>query len=384
MQRRLKRRGAAGRGLRALAALLFLPLVLSMVSCGGREMYHSTLEVDPASWDTIDVDVRFAVRGVLGPARPTEADDVTVKLYDADYELLYEGPGPAIPVPDAALQSQERLVVEACGTIEVATVCQQRTLEASPKRIRLQENLTYPRHGRYDRGSYDFDFVLERQVFGSDAWEPVPEARLPEVYLVASVEGQAESAIRIPVSAPSGQFDLSRYDNFMEFEYRMLRALERRNEVPVQLQLYSDLDEAVPLASFERIVRHKTREQREEELERWVRLAAERLLERFEPYDGARAYVRDWDFDPDTRRYDIQIRLSWGHLFFDRREVIGDLEVGEDGTDAVFIQRDLSRAARRPWRQRVGGDRVVLGTLEWEPPESDHEAPRAQEIARRF
>src|SRR5690606_23810201 len=100
----------------------------------------------------------------------------------------------------------------------------------------------------------------------------------------------------------------------------------RRDAVPVRIEVYAGLEgEAGPLATLERIVREKSREEREEEMELFVRLAAERLLDRFEPYDDGRAYVRRWSFDKDSRRYEVRLRLSWGQLFFGRRVVDGVL-----------------------------------------------------------
>ncbi|HEX7069898.1 MAG TPA: hypothetical protein VF190_03790 [Rhodothermales bacterium] len=346
-------------------------------------MELGTLEVQPLSWDSLRVEVGFAERGI-GPPRPVDVDSVVFRLFDGEYQTLYEGTGPVVPVPDSKLGDRERLVLEACGTLHGTTVCDQRMLQASPKRVTFREDLTYPRDGRYDRGDYSFAFRLERQAFEGGQWEELPGTPMTSAYLVASVDGDTDTSVRVPISAAGGEFDLSRYENYATFDYRMRRALERRDAVPVQIEVYAGLDgEAGPLATLERIVREKSREEREEEMERFVQLAAERLLERFEPYDDGRAYVRRWAFDEDSRRYEVRLRLTWGHLFFGRRVVDGELSVGEDGSDAVFTQHDLNREARRPWRQRIGRDRVALGTLEWESPETDLD-PDESGITRRL
>ena len=283
--------------------------------------------------------------------------------------------------------SEERLVVEACGTIEGVSICEQRIIETSPKRILFAEDLTYPVHGQYERGAFDFAFRMERQAFESDAWEPLPDVEIDDAYLVATVEGKPETSVRVPVDAARGRFDLSRYENFPEFEFRMIRGLKNGDAVPVRLELFAGLSgDEQRLASLERIVREKSREERESEMEEYVRLAVERLLEAFEPYDHARAWVRDWRFDSETRQYDVHVKVAWDGRHSDRGELDGNLLFREDGTSAVFERDDLNRMARRLWRRQIGEDRVMLGSLKLNSEESEPAVAEnvIHEITRRF
>ncbi len=366
-----------------------LPLVLVvflLTGCGRQaELGVSAFEIERHSWDSLQVEVTFASHPRWGPPRAVEPRQYVLRLFNAAYDPVYEGAGPGIPVPDGVLGSQERLVIEACGLIGDVEVCDQRMIEASPKRVEFASDLVYPEHGQYERGAYDFAFRLERKSFDSEEWEAVPNGQVSGAYLVATVEGRPETSIRVPLDGGNGRFDLSRHENFPEFEFRVLRGLKNGEPVPIQFELFAGAATERPLlATMERVVREKTRDERQTELEEFVRLASERLLEKLERFDEARAWIRQWTFDPDTKRYEIGIRLSWGGRFFDRRVVEGNLEVGEDGSNAIFTMRDLSRDARRTWWRHIGEERVPLGTLEIEEQDEAVPQPVAHEIARRL
>lgn len=357
-------RAGSVRTSRSRLELALFVLILAS-GCGWREeLQLARLDVNHTSWDVAEVDVGFASRSALGPARAIEGRDLILRLFDRNYELIFEGPGPVLTIPDARLGDRERLVLEACGTVETARICDQRVLEASPKRIRFKEEVDYPERGRYDRGSYDFAFAVERQEFGSEAWEEIAGVVGPAAYLIAMVEGRPETSVRVPLAGSRGQFDLSRHENYTEFEYRVLHGLERGRPVPVQLRLFAAIDEQPEeLAVVDRVVEERTRDQRRHEVERLVREAATRLLAFFEPYDNARAHVRGWSFDEHARRYEIRLSLVWVSSRFARGIVEGDLEVGENGLGAIFVRRGMNRDVRRFWYERLGGDYVELGTL---------------------
>ena len=362
--------------------------LLVLTGCGASSSVGvAEFEVERLSWDSLRVEIAFARHFVIGSDQPVQPDELQFRLFDADYNALYEGAGPIVPVPDSRLGSEERLVVEACGTIEGVSICEQRMIETSPKRILFADDLTYPFHGQYERGAFDFAFRMERKVFDSDAWEPLPDAEVKDAYLVATVDGKPETSIRVSLDAARGRFDLSQHENFPEFEFRMIRGLKNGDAVPVRLELFAGLSgNAQRLASLERIVREKSREERESEMEEYVRLAVERLLEAFEPYDFARAWVRDWRFDPETRQYDVHVKVAWDGRHMDRGELDGNLLIGEDGSNAVFERDDLNRTARRLWRRHIGQDRVMLGYLELEPETAEPAVSEnvIHEIARRF
>ncbi len=355
-------------------------LLLLAAGCGPRQAYVvETLAVRHAGWDTLEVTARFGQRVLLGRARPAAPRALAVYLFDAAYDTLYAGAARRVPVPDAALGDRERLLLEVCGAFEAETVCEQQTVWASPKRLRLDPDLTFPDDAAFERGSYDLRVVVEREVFDASGWERIDRPDAVQGYLLAYVGEAAGEAVRVPFSQTRGRFDLTRYAHFEDFRYHLKSQLLDRQEAAVRFDVYAGLNgqEAYRLASIEKRVRAKTDEERRMEVGFFAEQAAARLLERLDVDAHERqagAYVDGWDFNRITGAYVVEMTVVWregGRLFGRLHELEGLLEVQEDGAEARFLLRASNERAARRWRRHTRSEVLPLGTLDVYHPEDE-------------
>lgn len=358
--------------------LLSVWLLLLVAGCGARKEYYvSQFDVARTGWDTMRVDVAFAWRTTIGGDHPVQPEALAVHVFDASYDTLYAGLGGVVPLPDRRLGDRERLLIEACGTLRGHRVCVQEVRAASPKRIHLAQEISYPESSEYERGSYEMDFTVERQRFGAAAWERIDAAADLQGYLLAWVENHTDGAVRVPFDRGRGSFDLSRLPNYDDFEYYLNSRLLDNREARVHFDVYAGLNgETVKLASVEQTVFLKTEAEREAEVRFYAEQAAEQVIDELSGFFGGRrafAYVNDWSFHAGTRAYEVELSLRWrGSFFSDRRyELEGVLEVGEDGEPARFRLRSGNRPAVRRWEDRVRGEVLAFGRLERLPLEAE-------------
>lgn len=355
---------------RVVAALL-IALVAS--GCGARTEYvASNVEVERSGWDSLHVDVDFAERRVIGGSEQIAADSVVVTVLDASYEPIYTGDAGTIPVPDERLGDREQIMVEVCGLIQGRSICVQESLTASPKRLHVRQNITYPRSGDYEEGTFDLDFRAERQRFEGGGWETIEPPGV-QGHLLAWVndpEAKERGAIRIPFERPNGRFNLSRHANYRNFKYYLDSQLLDHQSADVTFEVHAGLGDApVRLASTTKEIHRKTEDEREREVRYFAEQAAEMIIDELGSFLGARrayAYVDDWEFNSIARTYEIELEVEWEGPVFDRGdyELEGLLEVGEDGTNARFRIASGNRRTIRKWRARTDGETLRLGDLE--------------------
>ena len=353
--------------------LLALLAAAWTTGCGARrEFYVDRADIRQSGWDTLHVDVAYAWRAAIGRVHPLVPDTTVVQVFDEAYRLLYRGGPGAIPIPDASLGDRERLLVEVCGRLRGREICVQEQEWASPKRLGVDPDITYPISGDLDRGGYDLDFQIERRRFETDGWEPVDGAPQVGAYLLAWIEGREDDAVKVPLQGRRGRFDLSRHDNYRDFRYHLDARLRAAREASVRFDLYAGVrGKAARLASVEKQVALKTDLERVDEVRFFAERATERLVETLGDDGGRRpvAYVDGWAYQPVARVYRVEMDVVWSGSGrrSDRLEVAGTLEVGEDGAGARFILRRANPEARRRWDRRVGGEVLLLGALE--PPD---------------
>ncbi len=362
-----------GRGQSTLSAAALTAVWLLLLGCGARTEYlASSLDIDREGWDSVQVDVAYASRMVIGGGASMEADSTVVTLFNARYDTLYSGAPGIVPIQDAELGDEERLMVEACGMVKRRQICVQESLRTSPKRVSVVDEIFYPRAGDPDEGSYELAFQVERRDFHGNGWESI-DGRDVSGRLLAWVddpEAKTRGIVTIPFSRPNGRFNLSSHPNYKNFKYYLDSELLDNESARVTFEVHAGLD-GVPfhLASTTKEVKRKTEDDREREVRFFAEQATEKIIDELD-LDHQRgaviAYVEDWRFDSADRHYVIEIEIEWEGRRFDRghHRIEGAVEVGEDGSDAIFQIESGNRRAARKWRSRMDSYTLQLGGLD--------------------
>ena len=367
-------------GLRIRTLAVGVLTALALTGCRSRSGVVVThFEVSRTSWDTVRVAVDFGLSRLLGEPRPIRPDVRTLHVYDAAFDTLYAGSDTVIPIPDADLGSEERLLVEVCGVFGPRRVCEQRALFASPKRVRTEPEIEYPLDDRFERGRFRFAFTVERERFGEETWEPVSRRRPIQGFMLAYVDAGEPVPVRVPFTRNRGRFDLASYNHYRDFKYALQSELFEGKAAAVRFDVYAELTGAEePLAFVEKHIVRKTDEERLAEVAAFVREAGARVLERLGVDPGRRrvyVFVDDWTYDPARRVYTVTMALHWPRSFLTLRwnELVGRLEVGEEGGEARFERLRANGDAEDRWRMHVVTD--TLRILELRAPQ-----PERQEV----
>ncbi|MEM9665760.1 MAG: hypothetical protein AAF970_12540 [Bacteroidota bacterium] len=362
------------------ALLVALCLGTLLGGCSSR-LELGALEAAHVDWDTLLVS-----QPILEV--PAQVDSVVYYVFDSTYDTLYTGTDRRIPLPDAQLGHQERLLVEVCAWRLTRQVCAQTAARASPKRITATPEVDYPLDASFTRGRYQLQLERTRQVFGDpDTWEPLPGRT--EAWLRVLVQGQPGTTLHLPVRRARDQFDLSEAEGFSEFRYQIESALLDGEEAPVAFVVHAQLGPThVAVDTVLTPIRNKTDEERRADVTVFVEQAAAQVVERMgllddgDGLEGVTAYLDAWSYNRLNRQYTIEIEIAWsrrsrGVLRRRRAErVFGTLQVGERGRQVQFRLQRATGTARDRWARAVGDDVITLRTLRL-PPGSAGEAPTA-------
>lgn len=262
-------------------------------------------------------------------------------------------------------------MIEVCGTVRRRQICVQESLRASPKRVSVAEEITYPRRGDFEEGSYDLDFRVERQTFDGEGWELI-ESPAVQGYLLAWVddpEAKERGSVRIPFDRPSGRFNLTRHVNYKNFKYYLDSQLMDHQAADVYFDVYAGMGQnKVHLTSTKKEVQRKSDDDREREVRYFAEQVAEMIIDELGSFPGgarAYAYVEEWSFNSIARTYEIEMEIEWDGPEFDRGhyEIEGEVDVDEDGSNARFRIEAGNRRAVRKWRDRTDGEVLMLGRL---------------------
>ncbi len=337
----------------------------------GQEYVMAALNVVPAGWDSVRIEPLFARRASIGREEAVTPDSLAVYVLDAAYDTLYAGSDLTLALPDVDLGNNERILIDVCGTFQAAMVCEQASVMASPKRVRVEPELDYPFEQDVQRGEYTLPFILERQVYGQEgAWEMVRPTRALLGRVTAAVEGRASEPVQVDITRPKGRFDLARDPNYRDFKFALDSELRSRQAATILFTVYvaiRGLDGAV--ATLTRNVRVKTQDERQTEVGRLAEFAADRIIEIIDPFVDERrsvAYIDTWQFNAIRGMYTVEMEVNWSSTTFVRSNyrLVGTLEIAEDGHSASFVLNDGDRNGRRRWESRVNGNRLDLGAID--------------------
>ena len=332
--------------------------MIAMLGCGAREeIVISSLSLEQSTWDSLRVSVSFARRTVLGKDTPVQADSLLVVGYNALYDTLFVGKDSVLTLDDANLGNRERILLEICGQVRSITVCDQSGIEASPKRITLSPEISYPYRDRVYQGSYKLPFIVERQEFNNqeESWEQIARSETIAGFIQAYVEGEKEESIQFPFSKKQGAFNLTHYPNYQEFKYLLDSKLYDFNEASVQFDVFVDINGfSDTVGSISKKIAPKSDEEQQVDVAQLAKLAAEQIVDRLSPYLNDRrnvVFIDSWDYNIFKKKYTIEMEVEWEGRQFTRQQhsLQGTLEVFEPDQRSNFRLKETNRRTRRLW-----------------------------------
>jgi len=357
-----------------LRPLLLLPMILVVVlgGCGPSQSgLVATLSIEQTGWDTLRVGLDVQRHALMrNPEVVAEAQNIYT-LFGVDYDTLYTGPGPEIPVPDADLGDAEQLLLEGCRQVEQQQVCEQEVVLASPKRLQAEADIQYPEDAAYEKGRYSLVVHVERRAFDGADWYPIRPKKKRAQYLRVFVDEVEQDAVTIPLTRKEGQFTLKGASRYEAFRYNLRSHLLDQHQAAVNFEIYAHIGKnPVRLVSYEKVIRPKTAEERVEELGTFVEQAAAKILDRMEVERsgaGTHVFVNSWTYQPALKQYVSEVQLYWkegGGFFRDRwYDLTGRLEVKEDGLEATFQFVKGNNRARHLWQNMDAGETLRLAPL---------------------
>ncbi|MEM8484765.1 MAG: hypothetical protein AAF564_04415 [Bacteroidota bacterium] len=348
--------------MRTLAIVSFLLLA----SCTAREeIVVSDLTLMHRGWDTLVVNVDFASQTVLGGIQPVDETNKWIVAFNASYDTLYAGEETVFGIPDIDLGNEEQVLVEVCGDVKLLRVCEQAIVAASPKRVSLEPDITYPLRKKVFEGAYKLPFIVER--LGQDtSWQKINPSGALHGYLEAYVQGRKETAIQLPFSKSRGGFNLAYKQNYKDFKFYLDSALLDDKSANVIFDVYVDLEgftDAVATTAKEILV--KTEDEHKQDIALFVEQAADKLVDRLSPFLRRKrntVYIDSWAYNTFEKAYTVDMEVEWKGALFNRStySIKGILEVSESGEEATFQYVDGNKRARQRWNSRVNGDVMDL------------------------
>ena len=340
----------------------------------------STFDIHRTAWDSLSVRVSFEATTFFGSRFEVVPDSVQTAVFTEAYDTLYQGSDRTLVVADAELGDREMLIVEACALYRERTACEQRSVVASPKRIEPNTELVFPESDAFDRGSFELDYSLYRQVFGSEEWERIERRVRPETYLLAYVTDQPADAVKVPVRQTRNRFNLTRFAKYRDFRYQIKSHMMDSDTASVSFDLYARLGKEPERVASDRVVlRAKSEDERRTELHELVELAGSQILDRMKGFWGLRSayvFINDWSYRALDKVYRAEIELHWqSGLRGEWYDMIGALTVRSNGSAAQFDWIQGSTTAARRWDSEMDSSTVFLGQLhphaELRPPAED-------------
>lgn len=351
--------------------------ILLFAGCTKQDAYVvSMLDVEQVNWDTLQVAVSFAKEVSFGNTEPAKEDSVHIIAFNAAYDTLFSGSDALISLPDRDLGNNERILLEVCGTFKQSQVCEQASVQASPKRVRIEPDIIYPIRNAVYQGKYELPFIVERAAFGSDAWETINRSASIKGYILAYVEGRENESIKVPFKGTRGGFNLANLGNYKDFKFYLDSALLDHNQANVKFDIYVDMDGfSGPVSSITKDITLKSEEEHHEAVAIFAQRAADEIVDKLNPFLGRRrnvVYIDEWHYNTFKRMYGIEMEVRWSGTLFTRSDyrLSGVLEVYEEGKRVLFRMEDADRRTLNRWESRVEGNALSLSAIDAESSET--------------
>ncbi len=355
---------------------------LFLAGCGAREeIVVSDLELTHRGWDTLAVDVAFASQTVLGGTRDASETNRWIVAFNASYDTLYAGRDSVFAIADVDLGNEEQVLVEVCGDVKTLRVCEQAIIAASPKRVSLEPDITYPLRKKVFEGSYKLPFVIERM--GKDTvWQRINPSDALQGHMKAYVQGREATAIELPFTKQRGGFNLAYKQNYKDFKFYLDSALLDEKAANVIFDVYVDLEGfSEPVGSAAKEILVKTEEEHKQDIALFVEQAADMLVDRLSPFLRRKrntVYIDGWAYNSFEKTYTIDMEVEWRGSLFNRStySVKGVLDISETGEKATFRYVDGNKRARQRWNSRVDGAVLNLMPQSEEAVVASNSSPR--------
>jgi len=329
----------------------------------------ASFEVDQTSWDSLFVRVDFASVNRLSVATPVIPETRVYTVFGSNFDTLYVGDQPSIPIPDRQLEHREALRVEVCAHFEGQSACDQRIVYASPKKVGADYVVDFPLDPpAFQKGFIELASTLYRQIYGTEDWELIRKPSGKPLSVVVYGEGAPTDYVRIPINRSETTFDLSRFEGYRNVRYQIQSALMDADSAVVFFELHAETGSQSPLVASERFVlRSKSEEERYGEVQQLVELAGAQILDMVEGRFGSqRAYVfiNEWRYEALQKQYSAEFELHWQGAFRSRwSDLSGQLLIRADGTEGTFMYLRGSENAEDVWLDKVKQNIIELEPL---------------------
>ncbi len=353
----------------SLNRYLLIAVIVLCTGCFSEPQFRvSALSAEPISWDSIRVHVSFETKNLVGGFEPVLPDSAWVRAFDASFDTLFAGSRSVITLPDKRLGDRESVLVEACGSYGDRIACEQRTLEASSKRMIVDTDLSYPESRLFEKGVFRLGYRLERARFDSSGWEPIRRRGRPSTFVRVYVSRHPEDHVQIPIVRARTRFDLSRLRGYRNYRFRVKSGLMDADSVEVRFDVFTTLGtEPAKIAGEHVVLRAKSESERKDELRNLVELGASDILDRMKGFFGLRkayVFINDWSYQPLEKSYDAEIEIHWqsgirGRWF----DMTGRYIVAFDGSVGSFEFLRGSSAATDRWYDRQDSTVIEFESL---------------------
>ncbi len=181
------------------------------------------LEINRINWDKLEIIPDYTLDVVSADFGVTSKIIEEITVFDTNGKAIYETANDhSISLPDAELGSNESITIQYCLIKAKEKVCEETKIKASPKRLSIDPEITYPFNNRIFLGNFNLNGKISRQVFGQDEQFELVETTMGgiEASLKLRPKG-SDVSVTVPVKGNSGKFDLSQVEFYQEFKQQI-------------------------------------------------------------------------------------------------------------------------------------------------------------------
>lgn len=231
-----------------LVYLLFSTMLVSTITGAqyvGRRLYHAAatlmgvqlpqryavkqVRFDRTTWD--EISIKFIVEEKATGAEVKPLPMPYIQVLDINSNVIVEGIGYDIPVPDKYLSPQQSYTVVISTYVEGERVAASEGFKASNKTVLSDLELTYPAHKNLLAGEYVFNYQIFREDFNdAQYYEPVSVDNVT-AKLVANKGTDKE--MDVSLAKGRGEFTFTGSTNYNAYKQYVLKSLTGEQQAKV-------------------------------------------------------------------------------------------------------------------------------------------------------